>query len=204
MYGRILILFLFLCFSAPQSALAQERDKTIYVHVSASDDMLFRAENIHEDSNTKTSGSMSNSKGFAADGNYGTKDIEELVATLRKKAVKRLKKTDWIVVTDTKADPVYVLQIMIMDARNNTPTMNQIRASNISSGQKLGGATLVGKLTLISDASKSKTYVYADYSERTNAMTWGSAHQAFSYFTKNLAKAISDDSLVLDEERVSF
>lgn len=191
-------MILLFTFAKTTSSFAQAEEKRVYVNVFASEDMNFRADNIRAESKSKSSRSIGKSNGFAEDGNYGAQEVEVLVENLKKKILKELENSDWNVVTSSESNPVFLLQILIVDARNNAPTMNQTRGSGLADGRKEGGATLVARLTLLSDASKIKTYTFSKYDKARNLMTWGGAHQAFSTFSKRVVEKISDDNLELD------
>ena len=196
------IFFAILCLFCSSPSFAQEKNPTLIMRVFHSEDMIFRADNIPKNLGG-SAGSMSFSKGFFEDGNYGMPALEKLEKKLEKEITSRLEKSGWSIVNSLEENPDYVLQVLILDAKNNRPTHNQLSHS-LDDGLKVGGASLVAKFTLVSDVSKFKAFSFNWYDRGQNNLTWGGAHQAFLKFSKKLSKKLDHKNLSLDGKTIKL
>lgn len=193
----IAILFSGLIFN---HAAADDDHPTLLIKVMLSDDMKFRADNFTPENIRKDS---INSKGFEEDGNYGMEELEGLLEELEEDLDDRLKKKDWTLVESQEPVPDFLLQVVIIDARNNRPTATQ-KSAKIMDGHKVGGATILAKLTDVSNPDAFKVFNYSKYSARENARTWSSAHIAFRDFASALSKEMPDAEIELDTTAIDL
>lgn len=181
-------------------AAADDDNPTLLVKVMLSEDMIFRADNFNANDIRKDSIS---SKGFEEDGNYGMNELEDLLDELAEDLNDRLKKKDWTLVETQDPVPDYLLQVVIIDARNNRPTSNQ-KTVKIMDGHKVGGATLLAKLTDISNPDEFKVFNFSKYSAQETARTWSSAHISFRDFASKLAKKMPHADIDLDATAIDL
>lgn len=193
---KIVLLLLFILSQVVSPAMAQNDDSSVIVKVYLSKDMIFRADNVHKNIRARV-GSRGSSGGFSEDGNYGMSELENLVEDLEKELSKKFRKEDWVIAKNLESSPNYVLQVLILDARNNRPTPEQLSHSAFD-GEKEGGAILVAKIINPENITEFRAYNYEYFDRGRSPMIWGGAKKAFSQFSKKLVKKLSSDDIVFD------
>ena len=169
---------------------------SVKVDVVLSEDLQTRAEGLPDGRRTCINSRRTNN-GFACNGFYGQRDLDALTEKLEKWTTSALVKKDLNVSDDAET----VLKITLVDARNNRPTLNQLRHDTSLSFQSfgLGGADIEAELFDASGNSLgSVSYAYYDnfFDQFTQASgTWTDARHAIKRFSKRVASDIASNTV---------
>ena len=179
-----------------KTSLSSLPTASVKIDVALSEDMQARAEGLPDGRRSCISSRRSNS-GFACNGYYGQRDLDALTEKLEKWTTSALVKKDFNVTDDAET----VLKITLVDARNNRPTLNQLRHDTALSFQSfgLGGADIEAELFDASGNSLgTASYAYYDnfFDRFTQATgTWTDARHAMKRFSTRVAKDIASNSV---------
>ena len=166
----------------------------VKVEVMLSESLQQRAEGLPDDL-TLRSGTRSVSAGFAANGYYGTEELQELLDDTREELVADLTKYG---VGYSDSAPT-VLRVTLEDVRNNRPTFNQLsRQPNLDfDSYGAGGAELSAELVdgagVTLGTLEYRWYDSLQGNDLDQATSvWRDTQRAISRFSKASAKAIRD------------
>jgi len=146
----------------------------IDIEVSLSEDMAHRANNLPEKLSDRGSSSRMRD-GFANNGYYGDKDLEQLIERLESKLEASFAKEGLQVLDGA---PV-TLNVVLVDAKPNRPTFNQMSKSSSLSMQSFanGGAEITGEI-IVSDGAEMGTLSYKYYENDIENAQYGSCADA--------------------------
>ncbi len=173
-----------------QSNLQAPISTSVNVEVIIGEDLAWRGENLPK--NRRDRGSIrSFNDGFAGNGFYGDKDLNQLAERLETRMAEKLSKSG-VSVSDNATQ---TLRITLTDARPTRPTFHQMSKSSGLSMRSygLGGAAFEGELISSSGASLgtlSYAWYESDIHDAAYGSTWSDARHAIDRFAKKTAKSL--------------
>jgi hypothetical protein len=174
-----------------ESTLTTKISTPVKVDIKLSEDLAYRAENLPKKLSDRGGSSRLNS-GFANNGYYGDKALEDLQNRLERRLNQSFEKSG-IVIDDTA--PV-TLVVTIEDAKPNRPTFRQLSKEPALSYQSfgLGGAEISSELIDASGNSLGQAnYEWFEtfIQDARFGGTWSDADVAFRRYAKKLSKELS-------------
>jgi hypothetical protein len=168
---------------------------SVKLDIKLSDDLAYRANNLPEKISDRGAGARSLRAGFAANGFYGEKSLNQLLDEIQDELSEDFERKG--IMIDENA-PI-TLSVTLEDVKNNRPTFEQLsRQPGLSfDSVGIGGAELSGEL--VGETGESLgTLSYSWYESglepynmaRTNGV-WTDARRAISRFSRKTAKALS-------------